>query len=140
VIGTKPDRVNDRVTDAAKLVSPQLDLPVETVKLDGKNIVVVTVPRGDESPYLANGEIVVRGHGRNQRITDTAIVQRATQRSQTTADLTREVKRLAEVVVTLNDQVVTSRGWRPRITDMILGGIVGAVISLALAWGVAAIS
>jgi hypothetical protein len=48
-------------TEVAKQIAPALEVAVETVESDGKQVMVVQVPRGAEKPYaLASGGIFVR--------------------------------------------------------------------------------
>jgi predicted HTH transcriptional regulator len=45
-----------RIEQAIKAVSPSVHVETETVIVDGKSVLVVTVPKGREPPYLTGGE------------------------------------------------------------------------------------
>ena len=47
---------------ARRLIEPPLDVSTERVAIDGRTLLVVTVPPGKERPYLAEG-VAVRRHG-----------------------------------------------------------------------------
>ncbi len=59
---SKPDNTITRLTeDVQNFVSPSLDVTAEAYDLDGKSVVVLTVPEGSEKPYtLSGGEIYTR--------------------------------------------------------------------------------
>jgi hypothetical protein len=50
-----------------------------------------------------------------------------------------EVRHLAEVVEQQNKKLIAARSWRSKVPDMILGGVIGALISAVFAallgWG-----
>jgi predicted HTH transcriptional regulator len=138
VVGAKRERVEQALAQAKQHVSPSIQVDVERVELDSKDVLVVTIPRGDEFPYLANGFLVKRVGVHNAKITGAEILHRVTERAQTPSELLLEVRRLGVVIETINVELGRSRGWRSRLVDMVVGGLIGTVISLAVAALIAA--
>lgn len=133
VVGAKRERVERGLAQARQHLSPSIRVDLETVELEGREVVVVTIPRGDESPYLANGILVKRVGVHNARVTSAEILQRVTERARSPHELEFEVRRLAVVIEKLNEENARSRGWRRRFVDIVVGGFIGTAISIAVA-------
>jgi histidinol phosphatase-like PHP family hydrolase len=63
---SKPDNTLERLAeDVQNYVSPSLDISADAFDIDGKTVVVMSIPEGGEKPYtLGGGEIYVRRNGK----------------------------------------------------------------------------
>ena len=55
------------------------------------------------------------------------------QTSKSIENVLAEVKRLCTIIENLNRELHDSKSWKNKISDIVLGGIIGAVISIVLA-------
>ena len=63
IVGLKDvDRARLRIEQALKAVSPSVQVVTETIGIDDKSVLVVTIPKGTRSPYLFAGKLFNR-HG-----------------------------------------------------------------------------
>ena len=131
IVGLKDvDRATLRIEQARKAVSPTVQFETETIIIDGKPVVVVTVPMGSQSPYLAAGRAFHRLGDQTTPITKQVLYSGITERAKSIDDFLIEIGRLSETIETLNRELIAAQSWERKILDMVLGGIIGAVISL----------
>ncbi|TVR75780.1 MAG: transcriptional regulator [Sphaerobacteraceae bacterium] len=59
---SKPDNTLERLAeDVQNYISPSLDISADSFEIDGKSVIVMSIPEGSEKPYtLGSGEIYVR--------------------------------------------------------------------------------
>jgi histidinol phosphatase-like PHP family hydrolase len=59
---SKPDTTLERLAeDVQNYISPSLDISADSFEIDGKSVIVMSIPEGSEKPYtLGGGEIYVR--------------------------------------------------------------------------------
>lgn len=117
----------------AKLVSPSVDIRSDVVNFDGKTILVVTILKGLQSPYLANGEILQRAGAQIVPITSGVLYNNIKERTTSNEDVLSEVKRLSMITEQLNKEHIVAKSWRSKVVDWVLGGVIGALISIVLA-------
>jgi len=131
------DRIRLQIKQALKSISPPIQVEIETVSIDGKSILVVTVPKGSQSPYLAAGLAFQRLGARIIPITSQVLYSEITKRAKSLDDLRAEVEQLSRTIETLNYELIAARNWKTKTLDMVLGGIIGATISIiiSLAFG-----
>jgi hypothetical protein len=72
-----PERASDEVRSTlAEGIHPTLTVAIETVTVDGKNVLALRVPSGDQKPYaVASGSIYVRDQDASRLATRDEIVQ-----------------------------------------------------------------
>jgi len=126
------DRVRLEVEQALKAISPPIQVETEIVSIDGKSVLVVTVPKGNQSPYLAAGRAFQRLGTRIIPITSQLLYADITKRAKSLDDLRQEVERLSRTIEILNFELIAARNWKTKTLDMVLGGIIGAIISLLM--------
>ena len=126
------DRARLRIEQALKAVSPSVQVETETISIDDKSVLVVTIPKGSQSPYLTAGRVLYRLGDRIMPITSQVLYSGITKRAKSLDDLRTEIERLSGVIETLNRELIAARSWKTKTLDMVLGGIIGAVISLLI--------
>jgi len=126
------DRARLRIEQALKAVSPSVQVKTETISIDGKSVLVVTIPKGIQSPYLAAGQVLQRLGDRMAPITSQVLYSGIADRAKSLDDLGTEVERLSRIIETLNHELIVARSWKTKILNMMLGGLIGAAISLFL--------
>lgn len=133
IVGLKNvGRARLRIKRALRAVSPSLQVVTETIGIDGKSVLVVTIPKGTQSPYLFAGQAFNRRGTQIKPITSQVIYSSITERAKSVDDLLPEIKRLSETIETLNQEVIVAHSWKTKILDMVLGGIIGAAIPLLI--------
>lgn len=125
-------RAHLRIEQALKTVSPSVQIETEIISIEGKSVLVVTIPKGKQSPYLAAGRALLRVGARIMPITSQALYSDITKRAKSLDDLRVEVERLSKILETLNSELIAARSWKTKSRDMVLGGIIGAAISLLI--------
>jgi len=123
-----------RIEQAIKAVSPSVHVETETVIVDGKSVLVVTVPKGRESPYLTGGRVFQRTGHRTVPITSQVLSSNIRERAISSDELSRQIEHLSKIIETLNQRLIRAESWRPKVRDMVVGGIIGAVISAIIAF------
>jgi len=118
---------------AEKRITPAIKLKPDTISLNGKKVVIVKIEKGNLSPYFAGKQAFQRKNMDIIPLTGDNLYKDIQGRATTTDEIMKEVKRLTAVFEQLNNEVLTSKNWRSKIADWVLGGIIGALISLALA-------
>jgi ATP-dependent DNA helicase RecG len=121
-----------QIEQVLKIISPSIKVETETINIDGKSVLVVSVPKGDQSPYLAAGRVFQRVNDRIIPITSKVLYTDITKRANSLDDLQTEVKQLSMTIETLNHELIVARNWKTKLIDMIIGGIIGALISLLI--------
>ena len=74
---SKPDNTLERLAeDVQSHISPALDISADSFEIDGKSVIVMSIPEGPEKPYtLGGGEIYVRRNDKTQIATRDDIVE-----------------------------------------------------------------
>ena len=118
------------ITKAANIVFPPLKINIQTIEVEGKKVLVVEIPKGDKSPYFAHGRAWQRVCAANVPLTSENLFSTIIQRSTSIEDFKVELKHLSSIVERLNKDLISARSWKVKIIDMIIGGVIGAIISL----------
>jgi hypothetical protein len=74
---SKPDNTLERLAeDVQNYISPSLDISADSFEIDGKSVIVMSIPEGSEKPYtLGGGEIYVRRNDKTAVATRDDIVE-----------------------------------------------------------------
>jgi hypothetical protein len=74
---SKPDNTLERLAeDVQNYISPSLDISADSFDIDGKSVIVMSIPEGSEKPYtLGGGEIYVRRNDKTAVATRDDIVE-----------------------------------------------------------------
>jgi hypothetical protein len=74
---SKPENTLERLAeDVQNYVSPSLDISADAFEIDGKSVIVMSIPEGSEKPYtLGSGEIYVRRNDKTAIATRDDIVE-----------------------------------------------------------------
>lgn len=118
-----------RIEQALRAISPPIEVKTETVIVDDKSVLVITVPSGDLPPYFATGRVFQRTGHMIRPVTAQALYSNITERATSSDALRAEVKRLSEAIETFNNELIVAQSWKKKIPDMVIGGIIGAAIS-----------
>lgn len=155
-----PARAKQALQLAAERVTPSIALKSEVLCLDGKYVLVATIPQSQSAPYFVDGFALQRQGSQITPITATTIFNHVRERvtSDTFSDTRREqedkldailaeLKRLSSIIEqqnrdlldsrtiidNLNNELVTARSWQSKLPDMVIGGVIGAIISIPIA-------
>ena len=133
IVGLKDvDRACLRIEHALKAISPPVQVVTETIDIDDKSVLVVTIPKGNQSPYLFAGQAFNRLGAQIMPITSQVIYSNIIERAKSVDELQTEIKRLSDTIETLNQHIIAAHSWKTKIIDMVIGGIIGAAISVPI--------
>jgi predicted HTH transcriptional regulator len=134
VVGlANPARAVDAIKNALTRISPEIAVTPQIEEVSGKSLLRIAIDRGDKAPYLADGVAHVRQANKVVPISSGAIVDTVQSRAGSRDEILDEVRHLSETIETLNAELIAARSWRTKLVDMLIGGIIGAAISLLLA-------
>lgn len=123
------------VASVLQRISPTVNATAESWIVNGKPILVIQVPKGNETPYISTGAILERRGVNLTPLTASALYSGIVSRSTTLKDLRAEIKRLSVKVTTLNNQLIERGSWKSRMPDIAIGSGIGAAISLGITFG-----
>ncbi len=135
IVGVRdPHLARSRIEQALKHISPALRPRIEIIPLDGKPLIVVTIPKGDKVPYLTAGQIFQRTGDQIRPLASQTLYSRIVSRGH---PLDQQIQHLSEVIEILNIELVAMRSWKTKIRDWVTGALIGYIISelIALARG-----
>ena len=133
VIGIDSRRAKETLDTAQRLVAPQVVSSITFPKVDGKTIAVIELP-SIMSPIfnaLPSGNVYQRSGASTVPISASHIVDRFKQfipADNTTIEA--HVAKLALSIEALNNKLEEAASWRSNLSDMAIGGLIGAVLSL----------
>lgn len=145
-----------KVAQAAEQIRPPILLESQIITVDDKDLLLIDVPQGYDTPYTtSDGRILVRNRTRTipagneqaaelarRAVQGAALVSlgAATQRMQpksvtATVDLDHIMLKLERLIIAnaeLTHKLEEANSWRNRVTDQVIGAILGLVISLTV--------
>lgn len=130
VVGVdKPDRANLVIQKGLQTISPSLQVNTEIIPIQGKSVLVITIPKGSQSPYAVAGQVFQRTGAQLTPVTAQAIYSAITSRATSQEDLRSEIERLSRVIENLTREVTTARSLRAKIPGWLVSGFIGALTS-----------
>jgi predicted HTH transcriptional regulator len=124
-----PARTQRLLEQAATSVSPPISIESEVLSLDGKPIVIATIPQGRQATYYAGSRAFRRVGHVVVPLTAPQTYDLITHRVTSIDDVLAEVRRQTVVIDDLNQKVDAATNWRNKIPELLLGGVIGALIS-----------
>ena len=135
VVGiSNPDRATEIFDQAITRINPQITVVSELTQIKGKNLFKVDIESEAEFPVFSDGVLYNRKADTIVPMTSDAIFEGVQKRAKDGDEFLFEVKRLADTIESMNLELIRSRSWKSKLPDMIFGGIIGAIISLFLAF------
>jgi predicted HTH transcriptional regulator len=133
IIGVDPSGAKAAFDAAQSLVAPQVASSIAFPKVDGKTIAVIELTSA-VSPFfnaLPSGAIYQRSGRSTVPISARQIVDKVKQFIPTdNAIAEAHLAKLAISIETLNKRLDESISWRSKLNDMVIGGFIGALLSL----------
>lgn len=130
VVGVRnPNKLRAKVEEASTRISPKIPVTSQAVEIEGKNIYVVGIESGKDSPYISDGMIYTRTLDSIQPITSETILEGIHNRTERDDELLSEVRRLSIIIEELNSELIKSKSWKYKLPDMLIGGVIGVIIS-----------
>ena len=119
---------------AADSILPAVAVETNVINLDGKTILVVSIEEGLEFLHRTKDGVFVQRLGSQiVPITSDTIYENVQKHATSIDDVFSEVSRLSQTIEQVNKELIAAKSWRSKISDMVLGGIIGAIISLVFA-------
>ena len=129
-----PKRAQRLLQRAVSGISPSVAIESQILTLNGKDVLVVKIHKGHKVPYLVDGGAFQRIGDRTIPLTSTILFNNIQERATTLDDVLSEVRRLSSTIEQLNKELIAARSWRAKIPILLVGGVIGAVISVVLAF------
>ena len=138
VVGIDPNHARAIFDEAQKLISPHVSCSIAFPKVDGKVVAVIELPSMMSPLFnaLPSGNVFQRRGSSTVPISANHIVAKLKQViPEQTSDAVTEahIAKLALSIETLNAKLETANSWKSKFRDMVVGGVIGALLSLVLA-------
>jgi predicted HTH transcriptional regulator len=134
-IGVKDvNRAKRVIQKALGIISPSISVGLQDILIDGKTLIILTIPKGNLFPYLANGWALERVGDRLRPISSDTLFSHVTEMISSTSNINEELHRLTGVIEQLNAETIRLSNWKAKLGDWILGGLIGAGISGLIAY------
>jgi predicted HTH transcriptional regulator len=127
-----PQRDSDRIEEALRAVAPPLTVDLETIELDGMDLIALHVPKSDEFPHVAHGRVLQREADRVVPLTSSLILERISESDESPEE---EERRLAEAIQAQGqriDELVAAAGWRRQLPVQLAFLFGGTVLGYVL--------
>jgi predicted HTH transcriptional regulator len=115
------------------LISPPLEPEVSVLSHDGKQFAFIEVRASESAPHLVGNQWYER-IGTTTRIGSPATLRAYSVSSGANPEVPLATQRLIAQVQELSDMVRDSTKWSPKLRDMVIGGVIGAIISLLVSF------
>lgn len=115
-------------------VLPSIRVETEILGIDDKSVLVITIPKGSQPPYLTDGRAFQRTGLVVSAITSQVLYSNIIEHARSSDDLQTEVKRLSETIETLNKELIATGKWEKKIRDMLISGLIGAIIGAGISY------
>lgn len=140
VVGTDPSQIFRLIERCRKSLSPSIDIDVATVTIEGKRVVVISVPKSPEV-VLANGMALKRLGERIIPLTPREIAKKLWQESDrekidrlsdAVSKLTNTVEQQNQMIIGFRSKQESACSLRSKAIDYIIGGFFGALFGVIL--------
>jgi predicted HTH transcriptional regulator len=131
IAGVDPQQINQLVEKSNRLLNPPLNLDVQTIVIDDKSVVAVSVPEAQHVVF-SNG-MALKRVGEHVRPLAAKEIAQKTGPSITTVEITRLADAIAKQTQTIEDlrhELREANSLKSKLKDYIVGGIIGAVLGV----------
>ena len=139
-----------RIAAGAQRVTPHLLLEPRPAKIDGRNLILLDVPRGADPPYAVDGQLWVRGRKgvraadpeqaadlarralRSAMLASTTPSGRLAAKGPLPVDLEHILLKLECLIVAnavLTRKLEHANSWHARVVDQLVGAVIGVALS-----------
>ena len=116
-------------------ISPPTSVSLKIQQINGKEILVVTIPQSKNPPHFFQGRVFHRFGGNNQLLTSkfiTHLIDVAKSSLNPMRNIEAQLSILINTNEDLNKKIEEANSWKIKLKDIIIGAIIGAIISQIL--------
>jgi predicted HTH transcriptional regulator len=128
-----PARVEKILRRAADKITPSISFQTNQLSVDNKTVVVVQIEKGTSPLNMVDGQLFQRTGDRFTPLTSKALyasLQKSHNNLASFDDVNKNIEQLTLVIEKMNLELVKAKNWRGKLIDMIIGGLIGAIISI----------
>ena len=117
---------------ALDMLVPTPSLDIETVRVDGQDVVVADIKPSVIRPVLARGVAYVRQGEVNVAATANELLSRI-RPDEGAEEMRRTLEQFSQAIEhqgKLIERLLADSGWRPKLVWTLIGGVVGALLGL----------
>ncbi|MFI6064975.1 helix-turn-helix domain-containing protein [Micromonospora sp. NPDC051227] len=132
VRGVDAGRAQRAIMHALDMLTPMPSVDIETVAIDGQDVVVVDIKPSVIRPVLARGVAYVRQGEINAAATAKDLLSRI-RPGEGTEEMRRMLEQFGQAIEQqgkLIEQLLADSGWRSKLVWTLVGGVVGALLGL----------
>ncbi|WP_431973276.1 AlbA family DNA-binding domain-containing protein [Micromonospora haikouensis] len=132
VRGVDAGRARRAIMHALDMLTPRPSVDIETVAIDGQDVVVVYIRPSVIRPVLARGVAYVRQGEINAAATANELLSRI-RPDQGAEEMRRMLEQFGQAIEQqgkLIERLLADSGWRPKLVWTLVGGVVGALLGL----------
>jgi predicted HTH transcriptional regulator len=126
----RPEKAQRKLKRALRLISPELSVETETVEIQGKAVLVIRIPKGENPPYRVRGISFERSGDKEIPIRGEHLYSLLTAGVGDRKDVSERLKALCNLVERLNEQLIHESCLTKKIMFLILGGAIATIIRL----------
>lgn len=133
VFGVKNiDDAKTTISKALDLIKPRPAVKTHVETVDGKSVIVIDIKKSEEAPHAVNNLLYQRDGTSVVPVDSASLYTSITEHSNVLSSVQRNIMRLTDVIENQNKQLMYDQGWRAKLPDMLIGGLIGAAISLLI--------
>ncbi|MEU3112943.1 ATP-binding protein [Micromonospora chalcea] len=132
VRGVDAGRARRAIMHALDMLVPTPSLDIETVRVDGQDVVVADIKPSVIRPVLARGVAYVRQGEVNVAATANELLSRI-RPDEGAEEMRRTLEQFSQAIEhqgKLIERLLADSGWRPKLVWTLIGGVVGALLGL----------
>ena len=126
------DEAMNRISLALDLIKPRLDIKTSVETIDGKAVVVLSIHRSEKAPHSVNNLVFQRRGTALVPADSSSLYSAITKDSDSLDSVHTKITRLTQLIEEQNAQLIYAQSWRSKLPDMLIGGLIGAIISLLI--------
>ncbi len=117
------------------IVDPPISIDLKIQKINAKEILIVTIPQSKNPPHFAQGRAFHRFVSNNQLLTSKFITH-LTDVAKSGLNPMRNIEAQLSILINtnedLNKKIEEANSWKIKLKDIMIGAIIGAIISQIL--------
>jgi predicted HTH transcriptional regulator len=130
VVGVNVRRLMSAVEQAKTKLNPSQHIRLDTPTVDGKQIGVLRIGRSAEAPVFADAGVFVREGDVDRPMSADDLTRRLQQAPEPHDEvaLATAIANQTTLIETLRIELHEANGWKSKMKDYVIGGIVGAIL------------
>ena len=124
------DEAMKKIHAALDLIKPRPQVETSVEMIDGKAVVLIDIRKSDKAPHTVRNLIFQRSGKAVVPVESGSLYSAVTKGADTLEKIQSRIAHLTQVIEDQNRQLISSQRLRAKLPDMLIGGAIGAAISL----------